>query len=103
MSFNALGEQPEARLLLAAAVKEGPSHAYLFHGPAGVGKRAAARTFPGNFLFSTGPNSQGGGKRTTRGHYDVPMRDCTVELDGRMIIKAGSIVDDAMRVKRVPR
>ena len=65
--------------------------------------RAAARTFPGNFLFSTGPNSQGGGKRTTRGHYDVPMRDCTVELDGRMIIKAGSIVDDAMRVKRVPR
>jgi 2,5-dihydroxypyridine 5,6-dioxygenase len=65
--------------------------------------RAAARTFPGNFLFSTGPNSQGGGKRTTRGHYDVPMRDCTVELDGRTIIKAGSIVDDAMRVKRVPR
>ena len=44
--------------------------------------RAAARTFPGNFLFSTGPNSQGGGKRTTRGHYDVPMRDCTIELDG---------------------
>jgi len=33
----------------------------------------------------------------------VPMRDCTVELDGRMIIKAGTIVDDAMRVKRVPR
>ena len=65
--------------------------------------RAAARTFPGNFLFSTGPNSQGGGKRTTRGHYDVPMRDCTVELDGRMIIKAGSIVDDGMRVQRVPR
>ena len=65
--------------------------------------RAAARTFPGNFLFSTGPNSQGGGKRTTRGHYDVPMRDCTVELDGRMIIKAGRIVDDGMRVQRAPR
>ena len=43
MSFSALAEQPEARLLLAAAVKEGPAHAYLFHGPAGVGKRAAAR------------------------------------------------------------
>ena len=65
--------------------------------------RAAARTFPGNFLFSTGPNSQGGGKRTTRGHYDVPMRDCSIELDGRLVVKEGRIVDDAMRVARVRR
>ena len=65
--------------------------------------RAAARTFPGNFLFSTGPNSQGGGKRTTRGHYDVPMRDCTIALDGRVIVEAGRIVDQAMKVERVVR
>jgi 2,5-dihydroxypyridine 5,6-dioxygenase len=65
--------------------------------------RAAARTFPGNFLFSTGPNSQGGGKRTTRGHYDVPMRDCTIELDGKRVVERGQIVDPAMRVARVPR
>jgi 2,5-dihydroxypyridine 5,6-dioxygenase len=65
--------------------------------------RAAARTFPGNFLFSTGPNTQGGGKRDTRGHYDVPMRDCTVALDGRVIIDQGRIVDPAMRVARVAR
>ena len=65
--------------------------------------RAAARTFPGNFLFSTGPNSQGGGKRTTRGHYDVPMRDCSIELDGRLVVREGRIVDDAMRVARVAR
>lgn len=65
--------------------------------------RAAARTFPGNFLFSTGPNSQGGGKRTTRGHYDVPMRDCTIALDGRTIVDKGRIVDPAMRVERVRR
>ena len=62
--------------------------------------RAAARTFPGNFLFSTGPNSQGGGKRTTRGHYDVPMRDCSIELDGRVVVRNGRIIDDAMRVAR---
>ncbi|MGH8741582.1 MAG: hypothetical protein ACREUN_11750, partial [Burkholderiales bacterium] len=56
------------------------------HGELPERHRAAARTFPGNFLFSTGPNTQGGGKRTTRGHYDVPMRDCSVALDGRLVI-----------------
>ena len=50
MSFSELPEQPEARLLLAAAVTEGPAHAYLFHGPAGVGKRAAARAFAAALL-----------------------------------------------------
>jgi 2,5-dihydroxypyridine 5,6-dioxygenase len=63
--------------------------------------RAAARVFAGNFLFSTGPNSQGGGKRTTRGHYDVPMRDCTVMLDNEVIIDRGKVADPKMRVARV--
>jgi len=65
--------------------------------------RAAARTFPGNFLFSTGPNNQGGGKRTTRGHYDVPMRDCTMMLDNKVIIDNGQIVDENMIVERERR
>jgi 2,5-dihydroxypyridine 5,6-dioxygenase len=63
--------------------------------------RASARVFAGNFLFSTGPNSQGGGKRTTRGHYDVPMRDCTVMLDNEVIIDKGRVVDPKMKVERV--
>jgi 2,5-dihydroxypyridine 5,6-dioxygenase len=63
--------------------------------------RAAARTFPGNFLFSTGPNTQGGGKRGTRGHYDVPMRDCTITLDNEVVIERGRLVDPAMVVPRV--
>jgi len=63
--------------------------------------RAAARTFPGNFLFSTGPNTQGGGKRNTRGHYDVPMRDCTIMLDNEVIVEKGKIVDEKMIVERV--
>ncbi|MGB7182227.1 MAG: hypothetical protein WA888_15330 [Burkholderiaceae bacterium] len=71
------------------------------NGDAPERSRAAARTFPGNFLFSTGPNTQGGGKRTTRGHYDVPMRDCTITLDGTTIIDDGKIIDPAMRVDRV--
>ncbi len=65
--------------------------------------RAAARTFPGNFLFSTGPNTQGGGKRNTRGHYDVPMRDCSISLDGTTVVEHGRIVDPRMKVSRVPR
>jgi 2,5-dihydroxypyridine 5,6-dioxygenase len=65
--------------------------------------RAAARTFPGNFLFSTGPNTQGGGKRATRGHYDVPLRDCTVALDGHVVIDQGKFTDPRMRVARVAR
>jgi len=48
-----------------------------------------------------GPNAQGGGKRTTRGHYDVPMRDCTVVLDNEIVIERGKIVDEKMRVARV--
>jgi DNA polymerase-3 subunit delta' len=50
MSFDGLPEQPEARRLLTAAVAEGPVHAYLLHGPAGVGKRAAARAFAAALL-----------------------------------------------------
>ena len=50
MSFDDLRDQPEARRLLTAAVAEGPAHAYLLHGPAGVGKRAAARTFAAALL-----------------------------------------------------
>jgi 2,5-dihydroxypyridine 5,6-dioxygenase len=65
--------------------------------------RAAARTFPGNFLFSTGPNSQGGGKRTTRGHYDVPMRDCTILLDNEVVVDKGRLVDENMIVAREAR
>ncbi|MGE0802518.1 MAG: hypothetical protein AB7G13_01145 [Lautropia sp.] len=65
--------------------------------------RALARVIPGSFLFSTGPNSQGGGKRTTRGHLDIPLRDCTLKLDGETIIRDGNLADPRMRVTRERR
>jgi 2,5-dihydroxypyridine 5,6-dioxygenase len=77
--------------------------ALALYGDAPERARAAARSFPGNFLFSTGPNTQGGGKRTTRGHYDVPMRGCTVALDGRIVVQDGRLVDPRMIVPRVKR
>ena len=73
------------------------------HGDEPVRHHAGARAFAGNFLFSTGPNTQGGGKRATKGHYDVPMRDCTVMLDGQTIIERGRLVDPKMVVPRVNR
>ncbi|MEQ8652118.1 MAG: hypothetical protein RIC87_06605 [Kiloniellales bacterium] len=73
------------------------------YGDAPERSRAASRCFPGNFLFSTGPNTQGGGKRKTRGHYDVPMRECTIELDGKRVVEAGRIVDPKMIVPRERR
>ena len=46
-------EQAEAKRLLQAAIAEGPAHAYLFHGPPGVGKRELARSFALELLGTT--------------------------------------------------
>jgi DNA polymerase-3 subunit delta' len=51
--FESVSEQLEAKRLLEAAVAEGPAHAYLFHGPAGVGKRGLAREFALSLLGTT--------------------------------------------------
>jgi DNA polymerase-3 subunit delta' len=42
--------QPRAGMALRAALEAGPSHAYLFRGPRGAGKRAAARAFAAEIL-----------------------------------------------------
>jgi DNA polymerase III subunit delta' len=47
--FDRLIEQGDAKRLLGSALPE-PAHAYLFHGPAGVGKRSAALAFAGELL-----------------------------------------------------
>jgi DNA polymerase III subunit delta' len=49
-SFDSFPEQAEAKRLLRAALSDGPAHAYLLHGPPGVGKRAAATAFAGELL-----------------------------------------------------
>jgi len=45
-------QHPHARTVLGAALASAgrPSHAYLFHGPAGTGKRTAARSFAAELL-----------------------------------------------------
>ncbi|HEY1285736.1 MAG TPA: hypothetical protein VGF04_06575 [Solirubrobacterales bacterium] len=47
-----LNHQPRAQIVLAAALARGPSHAYLFRGPRGAGKAAAARAFAAELIAS---------------------------------------------------
>ncbi|HYP56332.1 MAG TPA: hypothetical protein VEQ41_08560 [Solirubrobacterales bacterium] len=49
---SATEHQPRARAALTAALATGPCHAYLFQGPRGAGKRAAARAFAAEILAS---------------------------------------------------
>jgi 2,5-dihydroxypyridine 5,6-dioxygenase len=92
LSHLGWGLNPQSRWDALALYGEDPDRTY-----------ASARTFAGNYLFSTGPNNEGGGTRDTKGHYDLPMRDCTVMLDNDVIIDKGILVDEKMKVETVPR
>jgi 2,5-dihydroxypyridine 5,6-dioxygenase len=48
------------------------------------------RAFAGNFLYSTGANEVAG--RHTLGHFDLPLRNCTVRLDGSIVVEAGQVI-----------
>jgi 2,5-dihydroxypyridine 5,6-dioxygenase len=52
-----------------------------------------ARAYEGNFLFSFGPNNEAGGSRTTACHIDIPLRGCTVRLDGVDMVRNGKVLD----------
>ena len=47
------------------------------------------RSFAGNFLFSTGANEVAG--RHTLGHFDLPLRACTIALDGVVVVDKGTL------------
>jgi 2,5-dihydroxypyridine 5,6-dioxygenase len=47
------------------------------------------RAFAGNFLYSTGANEVAG--RHTLGHFDLPLRGCTVTLDGQVVVDEGRL------------
>ncbi len=58
----ATGDQPRARMALAAALAD-PVHAYLLRGPAGTGKRAAARAFAAELLAAGSGDPEGTRRR----------------------------------------
>ncbi|MDF0541777.1 2,5-dihydroxypyridine 5,6-dioxygenase [Sphingobium sp. H39-3-25] len=50
------------------------------------------RAFYGNFLFSTGPNTEAGGTRNTACHMDIPLRRCSIQLDDEPIVTDGNVI-----------
>jgi 2,5-dihydroxypyridine 5,6-dioxygenase len=53
------------------------------------------RAFEGNFLWSMGPNNEAGGSRETACHIDIPMRNCTITLDGELMVDRGKVLSIA--------
>ena len=68
-----IDEHPHARAVLLPALPPGEaSHAYLFHGPAGAGKRAVARAFASALLADGSQDPADAAERVARGtHPDL--------------------------------
>jgi 2,5-dihydroxypyridine 5,6-dioxygenase len=50
------------------------------------------RAFAGNFLYSTGANEVAG--RHTLGHFDLPLRNCTIALDATTVVDQGRLLGE---------
>lgn len=73
-TIEGIDQHPHARavLLPALAPAGAPSHAYLFHGPAGAGKRTVARAFAGALLAEGSAEPAATIERVRRGaHPDL--------------------------------
>jgi DNA polymerase-3 subunit delta' len=65
-------DHPHARMVLGAALSGMPSHAYLFHGPTGTGKRTAARALAAELLAAGEADGDGARARVRAGtHPDL--------------------------------
>ena len=72
MTLAALEPHPHAAAVLGAAAAGTPSHAYLLHGPAGSGKRDAARAVAAELLARGAPDPEGVRTRVAHGtHPDL--------------------------------
>jgi DNA polymerase-3 subunit delta' len=86
-------DHPHARMVLGTALESGkPSHAYLFHGPPGTGKRTAARALAAELLAAGESDSGAARKRVLAGtHPDLTW----VKPTGAHVMRV-SDVDEAV-------
>jgi 2,5-dihydroxypyridine 5,6-dioxygenase len=104
---DVVGDSPDAELMRGYFASWGDRAAYaVSHVGWGLNPRARwdamafydkndfngteLRAFAGNFLYSTGANEVAG--RHTAGHFDLPLRGCTVELDGHAVVSEGRLL-----------
>ena len=101
------GDSPDAELMRGYFAAWGDREAYaVSHVGWGLNRRARwdglhfydkadtngteQRAFAGNFLYSTGANEVAG--RHSLGHFDLPLRGCTVTLDGEAVVRDGVLL-----------
>jgi DNA polymerase-3 subunit delta' len=91
-------DHPHARLVLGSALVSGtPSHAYLFHGPPGTGKRTAARALAAELLAEGEDDPEAARTRVLHGtHPDLTWVRPTgahvmrvSDVDGPVVAAAG--------------
>jgi DNA polymerase-3 subunit delta' len=81
---------PQARMILSAGLAGDASHAYLFHGPAGVGKRTAARAFAAELLAAGSPDPDNARHRVLDGaHPDLTW----VKPTGAHVMRTDDVAD----------
>lgn len=83
-------DHPQARMSLTAALAGTASHAYLFHGPAGVGKRAVARAFAAELLAAGSADVENARHRALVGaHPDLTW----VRPTGAHVMRTDDVAD----------
>ncbi|HEX2070031.1 MAG TPA: hypothetical protein VHF90_00070 [Thermoleophilaceae bacterium] len=90
MTLTGTESHPQARMTLSAALAGDASHAYLFHGPAGVGKRSVARAFAAELLAAGSPDPDNARHRVLDGaHPDLTW----VRPTGAHVMRTDDVAD----------
>ncbi|MDB5484985.1 MAG: leucyl aminopeptidase [Tardiphaga sp.] len=94
-----MGEFKDPRGMGMSHVGWGLDHRAQWHGLTqfGGGMGMELRSFYGNVMFSTGPNNELGGPNDTACHLDIPMRGCSLFLDGEPMVLDGDIAVKEMK------
>ena len=83
-------DHPQARMTLSSALAGQLSHAYLFHGPAGVGKSAVARAFAAELLAAGSEDVENARHRVLAGtHPDLTW----VRPTGAHVMRTEDVAD----------
>jgi 2,5-dihydroxypyridine 5,6-dioxygenase len=100
--FMAAWNDPDAYAM--AHIGWGLDEMALWNGVSLINKESAigqdGRAYYGNVLWSTGPNTDVGGTRSTPAHLDIAMRGANLYLDGEPMVEKGDVIPADQQIKR---